>query len=587
MTGSDIDTVCKPNEAKGCTEDGLSVVICAEDGSGWTTKICLTTEGMPSECKFEQCLMCSPLAVRCAHEDLVEICNESGTAWMPHQTCYGETTGQRCKDGACTQLCSLNAKYKSYLGCEYWAVDLDNAFEVQSDGSVLDAEGMPFAVIVSNPDTELPMKVTIKDANGLVTHQADGSPMPQGKVLPMSLRVYELPRRDITTTLQEPLAYQITTSIPALAYQFNPLADYDVFSNDASLLLPSNALDRWYLISSYPQTTEAFRGFLAVVGMNENTTVTVRVTAPTLPGDGIPALKPGESITVELAPFEVLNLATNGLGADLTGSEVVATRAVAVFAGAEAADVPAIGLCDMKNGHCVGDTESSCSDHHECTFLRVCCADHLEQAQLPVDTWGQHYHAARTYPRGVGDEVWRIMAANDDTVVSLIPPIASVPVLNSGEWIELRTNTDFEIISSRPVSVSQFLVSEHYPASGYQPGDAGIGDPAFMLVPPIAQYRQEYVVLTPPSFEKDYINIISRSDAITYVDDLEIIPSNPLGTGDYFVARIPVDDGIHTVVSTAPCGVSVYGWSNYVSYAYPGGLDLAPLNLASRPRNAD
>ena len=399
------DQLCTPDSSKGCTTDGLSVVRCTPDGASWQAEPCLSDAGMPSKCVEGLCLLCTPLNLRCASDARVEICNDNGTGWTTHIECSPETTGQICRNGACIGLCDTNAKYKSYLGCEYWAADLDNAFEVQEDGSVLDAAGKPFAVIVSNPDPVLPMDVTIEDINGPVTHRADGSPMPQGKVMPLSLRVYELPRRDVGTTTIAALAYRIRTSIPALAYQFNPLADYDVFSNDASLLLPANALGRWYIASSYPQTTEQYRGFITVIGVTDNTTVTVRVTAHTLAGDTIPAMAPGESLTVDLAPFEVLNLSTDKLGADLTGSEITATRAVTVFSGVEAADVPASGLCDISQEVCKSDTSHSCSSHLECMHLRVCCADHLEQAQLPVSTWGQHYHAVKTQPRGLGMEV--------------------------------------------------------------------------------------------------------------------------------------------------------------------------------------
>ncbi|MEC8024980.1 MAG: IgGFc-binding protein [Myxococcota bacterium] len=572
---------CTPDSSKGCTTDGLSVVRCTPDGAGWQAEPCLSNAGMPSKCVDGSCLSCTPLSLRCASDARVEICNDHGTGWTTHIECSPETTGQVCRNGACIALCATNAKYKSYLGCEYWAADLDNAFEVQDDGSVLDAAGKPFAVIVSNPDPVLPMEVTIEDVHGPVTHRADGAPMPQGKVMPLSLRVYELPRKDVGTTTISALAYRIRTSIPALAYQFNPLADYDVFSNDASLLLPTNALGRWYIASSYPQTTEEYRGFLTVLGVSDNTTVTVRVTAHTLASDTVPAMAPGDSITVELAPFDVFNLSTDELGADLTGSKITATRAVAVFSGVEAADVPASGLCDTPHGVCKGDTSHSCSSHLECMHLRVCCADHLEQAQLPVSTWGQHYHAVKTQPRGDGMEVWRIMAANDDTIVSLVPPVASIPVLNSGEWFELITQADFEVFSSQPVALSQYLVGEHYPGPGTQSNDAGIGDPAFMIVPPVQQYRSEYVVLTPPSFSEDFINIVGPADAQVMLDGQELYLTEPFGTGNYMLARVPVSDGVHTISSTGPCAVSVYGWSNYVSYAYPGGLNLAPLNLAT------
>lgn len=32
--------------------------------------------------------------------------------------------------------------------------------------------------------------------------------------------------------------------------------------------------------------------------------------------------------------------------------------------------------------------------------------------------------------------------------------------------------------------------------------------------------------------------------------------------------------GVHRVTGTAPVGVTVTGYDHYVSYGYPGGLDL-------------
>jgi hypothetical protein len=37
-------------------------------------------------------------------------------------------------------------------------------------------------------------------------------------------------------------------------------------------------------------------------------------------------------------------------------------------------------------------------------------------------------------------------------------------------------------------------------------------------------------------------------------------------------------DGVHVVESDLPVGVSVYGFDQFISYAYPGGLDLRPLD---------
>ena len=40
------------------------------------------------------------------------------------------------------------------------------------------------------------------------------------------------------------------------------------------------------------------------------------------------------------------------------------------------------------------------------------------------------------------------------------------------------------------------------------------------------------------------------------------------------VARFPIGDGVHLLISDEPVGVIVYGYDEYVSYGYPGGLNL-------------
>ena len=48
-------------------------------------------------------------------------------------------------------------------------------------------------------------------------------------------------------------------------------------------------------------------------------------------------------------------------------------------------------------------------------------------------------------------------------------------------------------------------------------------------------------------------------------------------SGTFKVARFLVDDGEHRIEANKPIGVGVYGFDQYVSYGYPGGLDLKDL----------
>ena len=82
-----------------------------------------------------------------------------------------------------------------------------------------------------------------------------GSPVQviEGTVSPFNLLVFPLPAREVdgsppgefntgTGTALTRNAYRITSTVPVVAYQFNPLENVNVFSNDASLLKPVEAL---------------------------------------------------------------------------------------------------------------------------------------------------------------------------------------------------------------------------------------------------------------------------------------------------------------------------------------------------------
>src|SRR5262249_24185859 len=90
-------------------------------------------------------------------------------------------------------------------------------------------------------------------AQVLITDSDNGTPnqLVQDSVPPHDVKVFNLGPRNADqcgTTLSCPnlsyKAFRIQTSIPVVVYQFNPLNNTSqAFSNDATLLLPSNALD--------------------------------------------------------------------------------------------------------------------------------------------------------------------------------------------------------------------------------------------------------------------------------------------------------------------------------------------------------
>jgi hypothetical protein len=295
----------------------------------------------------------------------------------------------------------------------------------------------------------------------------------------------------------------------------------------------------------------------------------------------IAPLAAGETLAVELRPFEVLSLSTGLDRADLTGTRVTADRPVAVFAGHEAGNAARVGRCDPSTGTCVHDPTiacgcdpgepPSCDPRAPCSAPVECCADHLEQQMPPVSTWGDEVLAVRSYPRATETDVWRILASADATTVTLDPAVAVVPGLDAGEWYEIESDVDFVARASAPILVGQFLAG--FDAAG------GSGDPSFILAPPVRQLRSTYRVFATGAYTHDYVSIGAADVAIVLIDGLDadaqpFLQGGPFG-GGWRSIRLPISGGLHHIDCGGPCAVTVYGYSHYASYGYPAGMDLS------------
>ena len=595
LVGPDEAGGCTPGASMGCSVDGRAVLRCLPDGVGVEATDCISESGVLGACLEGECTICAPLENFCRNGDEVWRCDETGMAPIRQQDCDGVGTGQVCERGACVRLCALADKWDSYMGCDYWGADLDNAFVPGGEEGVYDAQGQQYAIVVSNPHPEYPADIEILawdealdsefSVLGEIYDESAGwlLPFPLEPLEPGGLRVYNLPARDLNHTMQARLAYHVRASIPVTAYQFNPLDNVGVFSNDASLLLPTNVLGVHYLVMTREQTFASLRGYVTVLAVRPGETqVSITVTAPTLVGDGIGHLEPGDTITRTLQTYDVLNIETDAIGADLTGSLVLASQPVAVFGGSEASNAPNTEHCGA-DGRCEWDADTPCVNNADCVSFNTCCADHLEQQLFPVKTWGKHYLAAKSFDRGGESDVWRILASEDGTQVVTVPEQVSIPLLNAGEWFDFRSREHFEIMATKPILVGQFLAAQDDPGPGRQPNDAGIGDPAFILTVPTEQLREDYVVLAPMHYELDYVTLVAPQGA-TVLFDGEPVPEEAFelfGTGQHRVARFPVADGVHRVSADQPVGVYVYGFDVYVSYGYPGGLDLKAINAGA------
>jgi hypothetical protein len=571
-----------------------------------------------------ECATCVPDKLGCDEHRVVR-CSSDGEELEVVEECDLEA-GFTCDAGRCVSLCVKAQSERSYVGCEFFAVDLDNA----TISEIHDASRQQFAVVVSNLH-DIPIEVTVEANEAPFGEPARAVEVSRSLVPPGDLEVFALPRREVdgstpdgyndgTHTAVSSNAYRVTASRPIIAYQFNPLDNVDVFSNEASLLLPTSAIGSNYTVVGWPQTIgdsdepsqdfdsttsdEDLRAFLTVVGTRDGTRLTIDLgpdVVRVLGAGPIPESGPGDSLVLDIGPFDVVNLETQGFMADFTGSVIRATEPVSVFVGSEASDVP------IFEGY----------------ETRQCCADHLEEQLLPDETLGTQFVISRMPSRAA--------ALND----AFLDPTASVAEGNEPEWIRvvavseeptevtatlprpynrfvlqqhqgeiLRADQDFMLEADRPIAILQALPSQEVVGIPKQyPG----GDPAIIAVPPVEQYRDSYIFLTPDKYAFDFITITAGfttrilldgtplpDHCTTHpADGIEREPDDPdpvwvihrcqLSFPDVVSTPVPKiedglqSDGVHTIVADQPVGLFVYGFDRFVSYAYAGGLNLDRL----------
>jgi len=625
------------------------------------------------------CALCFPESLSCDDANNVVQCNETADDQTIIEEC-DLAEGEVCRTGQCVDLCDAAIMDQSYVGCTFFSADLDNA----AIGFGRDASSQQYAVVISNPSA-LETEVVVEVNDAAYGEEPNIREIERVTLLPGDLETIELPRRELdgsssnqvctagagdcpgsevcvcsgsppcfcrvneeasglndgTHSALSSQAFRIRSTLPIIAYQFNPLDNVGVFSNDASLLLPTSAIGEEYSVVSWPQTIadadcpasdptcadrdfdpsrddEDLRAFLTIVGTEPGTQVTLTMgqfVGTTVEGGGVPALEPGDVYETILGPFDVLNIESDGLNTDFTGTTIAATAPVSVFVGGEASDAPRFNTY----------------------ATRRCCADHLEEQLFSNVTLGSSFSIARMPPRTVAlndafldptrdsvaevdEEEWlRIVAVASGvtTITTTLPPPDDRIDLEQGDAIILPIPNDFlmNTVDNKPLAVLQVLPSQQ--AIGI-PNQYPGGDPAIVAVPPIEQYRQDYVFLTPDKYAFDFVVITADRNTQVLLDgtrvdsnmdparcttspadgivrmpgdpppqkvvhrcqlsfpevELSCDPSNPdclAGVGDG-----EQDDGVHSIIADSEVGVVIYGFDAFVSYAYAAGLDLEP-----------
>ena len=321
---------------------------------------------------------------------------------------------------------------------------------------------------------------------------------------------------------------------------------YSNRTSDAFLALPCSRLAQdsyeYFAVSASP--SPSFQPSVLVVACEDNTEVTI-----------------GSSGSVTLNRSQTY---LSGSSSDITGTRITSTKPVALFGNHPCAQVP--------------DSADFC--------------DHLTEQIPPTTTWGSSFMAASFLGRSTED-VFRVVASQPSTSFT-INCTSSQPVLhslsNSGSWQEFTIARDSfcSMTATEPVLLMQFALGSSVDKA-INGGERG--DPLMMMLPPVQQYSNNYVInILTSRFAENYITICVALEDFEpnkiFVDSTNLASSqwnqvcSSSGDCGYITRMMLTTSGDHQIRhedEDARIGVLVYGQNTANSYGYPAGLKLTPV----------
>jgi IgGFc binding protein len=255
---------------------------------------------------------------------------------------------------------------------------------------------------------------------------------------------------------------------------------------------------------------------------------------------------------------------------------------------------------------------------HDCMFIpwvRRHCDFALQQ--LPAfEQWGSEYVGAGYRPR-LGDEhepmPYRIVAARDGTRLEYDPaaPPGAPLTMSAGQVVTFWSGvSDAFVVRTQDVE-HPIYVAAYMSGGGNGPPDVpeevgfeGNGDPEFVKVIPAGQYLNSYSVYADPTYQETSLVIVRAKTGSGFKDVWlecagKVDGFRPIGTnGKYEYRRVDLmrgggpgeafgtsvcNAGLHRLRSDGPFTVTLWGWSQFASYAYPAGM--AQRKLVQTPLN--
>jgi hypothetical protein len=483
--------------------------------------------------------------------------------------------------------CAQSQASHSYIGCDYWpTVTANNVWSI-----------FDYAVVVANTGSD-PADVTVTGPNGVNVTET---------VLVNTLKTIYLPWVKALkgadcdncgsavppsgSMREDGGAYHLVATRPVTVYQFNALEykgqggpsgknwsgcpgdtmciQYYMavgcfsFSNDASLLLPSTAMTSTYRVASSNgwevQGQAVMPPYVTITATTDGTEVEFKTTGKVLAGGGLGAASPGGTVTFSMNAGDVVQLVSGSTtNDDFSGSLVIsnAGHPIQVITGMPCRNVP--------------DGQSAC--------------DHIEESMFPAETLGKEYvvsvPAGPNGGKAPGQWV-RIIGNVDGTTLTFDPPInGGTAAVNAASVLDLGIQAnDFKVSGDHEFIVETFMQGGSVVDPQAEVGKQK-GDPAQSLATAIEQYRDTYVFLAPDDYDVNYVNIMAPPGTTVTLDEQQVSNSEftAVGASGISVARVQLaPTGTHTLKSSNPVGIQVYGYGAYTSYQYPGGLNLKSI----------
>lgn len=617
---AEVEVLCQPGTRR-CLEGTSSPLseVCAPDGTRWIVDPCDAGQ----ICREARCVSfsCSPGRPVCAGRDASATCAQGGRSVTEITPCAGD---EICSGGTCVDLCAEAARSQSYIGCRYTAQRLYNFYESRTDSPTSTTSQSPYAIIAANPQRFIDVEVDVRGP--------DGAPVPllnnlrlvpdeqyslgrettvssiilksgqEQRQLGDTARGVRIPPQSAAVLLIDPFSgrgpYTIESTRPIVAYQFSPYCCNFTATNDASILLPTTTLGTRYRVVNYPMMTFdsgdgdsslAVSPYIAIATTDE--AATVEVTSPV-------------ALLVEEQDYQLISTrAVTDADTEHTLSLPPHSRVVLRLPRSFSSDAE-----DISGAVIDSDTPVAAFVGHPCTHVPqdAAACDHLQEQLLPAATLGQRYALPAPQPRNRGADnregtYWQLVA-DEDLTITTSPPIPELDayvasssgktsclakvddqriVLAAGESCELGLASGATLSASGSLLVAG-VISGHN-STGLINYGTQAGDPAMFIAPPVEQFRRDYAFVTPPTFQKTFAAIIAPSGTqVTYQGTLisaaQRLESQTvtLDGQQWDLYNIAIDPGVHRLEADDPFGLIVYAYDDYVSYAFPGGLDLVP-----------